>query len=50
MSYFLRHMQDSELVMRHHGLGAAGAKAIAISLIVSNFVPTILSVQLGKVL
>ena len=35
VSYFLRHMQDTELIMRHHGLGAAGAKAIAISLVVS---------------
>lgn len=33
VSYFLRHMQDTELVMKHHGLGPAGAKAIAVSLI-----------------
>nr|CAB3263531.1 leucine-rich repeat-containing protein-like [Phallusia mammillata] len=33
VSYFLRHMQDSELIMRHHGLGPAGAKAIAVSLV-----------------
>jgi len=29
-------MQDAELIMRYHGLGSAGAKAIAISLIVSS--------------
>ncbi|XP_078480982.1 uncharacterized protein LOC100187037 isoform X1 [Ciona intestinalis] len=33
VSYFLRHMQDQDLVMRHHGLGPAGAKAIAVSLV-----------------
>uniref|UniRef100_H2Z4D9 Uncharacterized protein n=1 Tax=Ciona savignyi TaxID=51511 RepID=H2Z4D9_CIOSA len=27
VSYFLRHMQEQELIMRHHGLGPAGAKA-----------------------
>ena len=35
VSYFLRHMQDTELIMRHHGLGPAGTKAIAVSLVVS---------------
>ena len=34
VSYFLRHMQDTELIMRHHGLGPAGGKAIAVSLVV----------------
>ena len=34
-SYFLRHMQDKHLSMKHHGLGAAGMKAIADSLTVS---------------
>ncbi|XP_039253533.1 uncharacterized protein LOC120330708 isoform X1 [Styela clava] len=33
VSYFLRHMQDTELIMRHHGLGPAGGKAIAVSLV-----------------
>jgi len=33
VSYFLRHMQDTELIMRHHGLGPAGTKAIAVSLV-----------------
>ncbi|XP_076812047.1 uncharacterized protein LOC143458996 [Clavelina lepadiformis] len=33
VSYFLRHMQDTELIMRHHGLGGAGTKAIAVSLV-----------------
>ena len=36
-SYFLRHMQDKHLSMKHHGLGAVGMKAIADSLTVSNF-------------
>ena len=33
-SYFLRHMQDKHLSMKHHGLGAVGMKAIADSLTV----------------
>lgn len=36
VSYFMRNMQESELTMRHHGLGAAGGKAIAVSLVVGN--------------
>ena len=36
VSYFLRHISDTELIMKHHGLGPAGAKAIAISLVVST--------------
>ena len=35
-SYFLRHMHDRHLSMRHHGLGAVGMKAIADSLTVST--------------
>ncbi|XP_060561008.1 leucine-rich repeat-containing protein 74B-like isoform X4 [Ruditapes philippinarum] len=31
-SYYLRHMQDRHLNMRHHGLGAAGMRALAESL------------------
>ncbi|XP_052800738.1 leucine-rich repeat-containing protein 74A-like isoform X2 [Mya arenaria] len=31
-SYFLRHMQDRQLSMRHHGLGPAGMRALAESL------------------
>ncbi|XP_053374994.1 leucine-rich repeat-containing protein 74B-like isoform X4 [Mercenaria mercenaria] len=31
-SYFLRHMQDRHLNMRHHGLGPAGMRALAESL------------------
>ncbi|XP_048237096.1 leucine-rich repeat-containing protein 74B-like isoform X1 [Haliotis rufescens] len=42
-SYFLRHMQEKELVMKHHGLGAQGMKAIAMAL-VSN--TTVLNVNL----
>ena len=33
-SYFLRHMEDSEIEMKHHGLGPQGIKPIAISLVV----------------
>ncbi|XP_072002687.1 leucine-rich repeat-containing protein 74B isoform X2 [Engystomops pustulosus] len=36
VSYFLRHMGDSELIMRHHGLGAEAAKAIAVSLVTNT--------------
>ncbi|XP_068094833.1 leucine-rich repeat-containing protein 74B [Hyperolius riggenbachi] len=36
VSYYLRHMGDSELVMRHHGLGAQGVKAIALSLVTNT--------------
>lgn len=33
-SYFLRHMQDSVLSLRHHGIGSLGAKAISFPLMV----------------
>ncbi|XP_075070762.1 uncharacterized protein LOC142159852 [Mixophyes fleayi] len=36
VSYYLRHMGDSELIMRHHGLGAQAAKAIAFSLVTNT--------------
>ncbi|XP_072271568.1 uncharacterized protein [Pyxicephalus adspersus] len=36
VSYYLRHMGDSKLVMRHHGLGAQAAKAIALSLVTNT--------------
>ncbi|XP_064612772.1 leucine-rich repeat-containing protein 74B-like isoform X1 [Liolophura sinensis] len=32
-SYFLRHMNDPHLDMKHHGLGVIGVKAIAVSLV-----------------
>ncbi|KAK3085063.1 hypothetical protein FSP39_023665 [Pinctada imbricata] len=32
-SYFLRHMHDPKLSMKHHGLGSHGMKAIAMSLV-----------------
>lgn len=32
VTYFLKHIQDSEFVMRFHGLGPLGAKAIAFPL------------------
>ncbi|KAM9330829.1 uncharacterized protein PAF06_018672 [Gastrophryne carolinensis] len=36
VSFFLRHMGDTELVMRHHGLGAQAVKAIALSLVTNT--------------
>ncbi|KAM4049513.1 leucine-rich repeat-containing protein 74B isoform 1-T1 [Anomaloglossus baeobatrachus] len=36
VSFFIRHMGDSELIMRHHGLGAQGTKAIALSLVTNT--------------
>lgn len=33
-SYFLRHMNDPHLSMKHHGLGSQGMRAIAMSLVV----------------
>ncbi|KAM5191677.1 leucine-rich repeat-containing protein 74B [Mantella aurantiaca] len=36
VSYYLRHMGDSKLVMRHHGLGAQAGKAIALSLVTNT--------------
>ena len=35
-SYFLRHIEDKDMILRHHGLGAKGAKAIAIALVVRS--------------
>ncbi|XP_070572945.1 leucine-rich repeat-containing protein 74B-like isoform X2 [Ptychodera flava] len=44
VSYFLRHITDAELTMMHHGLGPAGAKAIAITLVANT---TILKLNLS---
>nr|XP_006822346.1 PREDICTED: uncharacterized protein C14orf166B homolog isoform X1 [Saccoglossus kowalevskii] len=44
VSYFLRHIVDSELTMKHHGLGPAGARAIAITLVANT---TILKLNLA---
>lgn len=35
-SYFLQHMHDRKLSLKHHGLGATGMKAVAVSLVVSK--------------
>lgn len=35
-SYFMRHMYDLDLEMRHHGLGHDGVKPLAIALVVSD--------------
>ena len=35
-SYFLRHMDDTQIEMKHHGLGPQGIKPIAIALVVST--------------
>ena len=37
-SYFIRHINDSNLQMAHHGVGVLGAKAMAIPLVVSMFI------------
>ncbi|XP_063313135.1 leucine-rich repeat-containing protein 74B isoform X1 [Pelobates fuscus] len=36
VSYYLRHIQDSVLVMRHHGLGLKAVKALALSLMTNT--------------
>ncbi|XP_069070535.1 leucine-rich repeat-containing protein 74B isoform X1 [Pleurodeles waltl] len=38
ISYFLRHMKDSELIMMHHGLGPQGAKALSLALVTNTFI------------
>ncbi|XP_078336521.1 uncharacterized protein LOC111138432 isoform X1 [Crassostrea virginica] len=40
-SYFLRHMNDPHLSMKHHGLGAQGMRAIAMSLVSNTSVLTL---------
>ena len=37
VSYYLRHMHESELKLRHHQLGCYAIKPIAISLVVSGY-------------
>lgn len=36
VSYFLRHLNDTSLDLKHHGLGAEGMKPLAVALIVST--------------
>uniref|UniRef100_A0A8C5LNE5 Uncharacterized protein n=1 Tax=Leptobrachium leishanense TaxID=445787 RepID=A0A8C5LNE5_9ANUR len=36
VSYYLRHIQDSDLVMRHRGLGLPAVKALALSLVTNT--------------
>ncbi|XP_077991353.1 uncharacterized protein LOC144445611 [Glandiceps talaboti] len=38
VSYFLRHIQDPQIRMKHHGLGPLGAKACAIPLVTNTSV------------
>ena len=38
-SYAARHIREDELVMKHHGLGPMGARALAIPLVVSIRLP-----------
>lgn len=38
VSYFIRHMKDEILVMRHHGIGPLGAKALSIPLVTNTSV------------
>nr|XP_033812538.1 leucine-rich repeat-containing protein 74B [Geotrypetes seraphini] len=41
ISYFLRHMADTNLTMRHHGLGPKGTKALAVPLITNTSILTL---------
>ncbi|KAE8634397.1 hypothetical protein XENTR_v10002293 [Xenopus tropicalis] len=41
VSYFLRHLQDPELVMRHHGLGPQATKALAVTLVTNTRIVTL---------
>ncbi|XP_071961893.1 uncharacterized protein [Antedon mediterranea] len=41
VSHFMRHMQSSKVVMKHHGLGPTGAKAIAIPLVTNTTILTL---------
>ena len=34
-SYFVRNIQEPQVLMPHHGIGAKGAKAVAVALVVS---------------
>ncbi|CAB3981142.1 leucine-rich repeat-containing 74B-like [Paramuricea clavata] len=38
VSYFLRNLQNPEVDMKHHGIGASGTKAIAIALVTNTCV------------
>ncbi|XP_046841002.1 leucine-rich repeat-containing protein 74B-like isoform X2 [Xenia sp. Carnegie-2017] len=38
VSYFLRNLQNREVDMKHHGIGAHGCKAIAIALVTNTYV------------
>ena len=33
-SYFVRSIQETDILMLHHGIGSKGAKAIAVALVV----------------
>ncbi|XP_033106713.1 leucine-rich repeat-containing protein 74A-like isoform X2 [Anneissia japonica] len=41
VSHFMRHMRSPKVVMKHHGLGPIGAKAIAIPLVTNTSVLTL---------
>ena len=44
-SYFLRHMDDMDLEMKHHGLGPNGIKPLAIALVVRQMTRFQLSIE-----
>lgn len=44
VSYYLRHMHESELKLRHHQLGSHAVKPIAASLVVSFKVANLMSI------
>ena len=41
VSYFVRHMRDTELRMKHHGLGPNGVRALAVPLVANTSVTTL---------
>lgn len=41
VSYFLRHMHDKQLDMRHHGLGSSGMRAVATAMVTNTSILTL---------
>ena len=37
VSYFIKHMEETQINMQYHGIGVKGAKALAGALVVSKF-------------
>ena len=45
-TYFLKNLKKDKIIMKHHGLGPVGCKAIAAPLVVSNSFVLVLSLYL----